>query len=62
VLTPEYHRRLAEYIIRLANITNDPKTAAALRVLAADHLGMTESSPPLAADGGLRAQHQRSRR
>jgi hypothetical protein len=48
VLTPEYHRRLAEHLIRLANITNDPKRAAALRMLAADHLVMTESGPPLA--------------
>ena len=60
MLTPEYHRRLAEYIIRLANITNDPKTAAALRVLAADHLGMTESSPPLAADGEFKPDDQRA--
>jgi hypothetical protein len=48
VLTPEYHRRFAEHLIRLANITNNPKTAAALRVLAADHLVMTESGPPFA--------------
>jgi hypothetical protein len=39
---------LAESLFRLANVTNDPKRAAALRLLAADHLLMTESSPPLA--------------
>jgi hypothetical protein len=39
---------LAEHLVRLANVTNDPKRAAALRVLAADHLVMTESGPPLA--------------
>jgi hypothetical protein len=42
--TVNYHRRQAETLIRLANSTSDPETAAALTRLAADHARLADEA------------------
>lgn len=44
VATAEYHRRQAEVLIKLANTTREPETAAALMRLAADHVRLAEEA------------------
>ena len=40
-----YHHRQAQTLIRLADSTRDPETAAALMRLAADHTTLAERQP-----------------
>jgi hypothetical protein len=42
VLDPEYHRRQAVMLHRLARTTRDPQTSAALKQLAAEHAAKAE--------------------
>jgi len=42
VLDPEYHRRQAVMLLRLARTTRDPQTSASLKQLAAEHAAIAE--------------------
>jgi hypothetical protein len=43
VVNPDYHRKQADTLNRLAAATRDPDTAAALRLLAAEHLALARA-------------------